>query len=464
MNKSNNNTSGLRKDLQNRHVQLIAIGGAIGTGLFMGSGRAISLAGPSILLVYALIGAALFIFMRCMGELFLAFPGAGTFSDIVGGQLGRWAGIAVSWTYWLCWIVCGIADVIAITGYFWFWWPDLSPWIPVVGVTIALFLLNVVTVKAFGELEFWFSMIKIVAIGALIVTGLIMVATAHENPNGTHSAVSNLWNYGGIFPNGFAGFCRGFQIAIFAFVGIELVGATVAETANPAHTLPRAINSVPVRILLFYIGALTVIMMVNPWNTIDPEVSPFVTMYTQVGLPAAASIVNLVVITSAMSSANSGIYSTSRMLYGLANQGQAPGIFARLSHHGVPVNALASSCLFLLSGIVLMAMGDSVSRAFEFVTTMASMLFMFVWSMVVISYLRYAVKYPKLRAASTFPVPGGRVSAVAALVFFGLMVVLLGYFEETRIGLVLAGLWVIGICGFTLLRERRGRKQLETRN
>ncbi|PKF68826.1 D-serine/D-alanine/glycine transporter [Corynebacterium mastitidis] len=445
----------LQRQLTNRHIQLIAIGGAIGTGLFMGSGKTISLAGPSILLVYAIIGSALFLFMRCMGELLLANPHFHSFSDIAEKYLGSWARFAMSWTYWLCWIVTGVADLVAITGYFRFWWPDLPSWIPILGTIALLFVLNALTVKAFGETEFWFALIKIIAIVALIVLGVALICLGHTNDSGSTASVSNLWEHGGVFPNGFGGFVTGFQIALFAFVGVELVGTTVAETKDPETVLPKAINAIPLRIVLFYIGSLAVIMMVTPWNEIVPENSPFVTMFALTGLPAAATIVNLVVITSAASSANSGIYSTSRMVYGLAQSGDAHRVFAKLSPRQVPRNALTLSCIFLLSALVLMATGDGVLEAFTMVTSMSATLFVAVWTAIVWSYLRYRRREPDAHRASRFRTPGGSTTAVGLLVFFALMCVALSLAADTRGGLIAALVWVGAVCAVGMARERR---------
>lgn len=445
----------LQRQLTNRHIQLIAIGGAIGTGLFMGSGKTIALAGPSILLVYAIIGAALFLFMRCMGELLLANPHFHSFSDIAEKYLGHWARFAMSWTYWLCWIVTGVADLIAITGYFRFWWPELPSWIPILGTIALLFVLNALTVKAFGETEFWFALIKIVAIVALIVVGIVLICIGATNDSGSTAAVSNLWEHGGIFPNGFTGFVTGFQIALFAFVGVELVGTTVAETKDPEKVLPKAVNSIPLRIGLFYIGSLTVIMMVTPWNEIVPENSPFVTMFALTGLPAAATIVNLVVITSAASSANSGIYSTSRMVYGLAQSGDAHRAFARLSPRQVPRNALTLSCIFLLSALILMATGDGVLEAFTLVTSTSATLFVAVWTATICSYLVYRRREPQAHERSAFPTPGGSATAIGLLAFFALMCVALSLAADTRGGLIAALVWVAGICIVGVLRQRK---------
>lgn len=451
----------LQRNLQNRHVQLIAIGGAIGTGLFMGSGKTIATAGPSVLLVYIIIGAILFLFMRAMGELLLSDSRYTTFADIARDLIGPWAGFVTGWTYWMCWVVTGVADMVAITGYIRFWWPNTPAWIPICAMAVLLFTLNAMTVKAFGETEFWFALVKIVAILALVLVGFAMVAMGTVDEAGTAAAVSNLWSHGGVFPKGFMGFLGGFQIAIFAFVGIELVGTTVAETADPVATLPKAINSIPVRIMLFYVAALAAIMMVTPWDQVDPERSPFVTMFSMTGLGAAATIVNLVVLTSAASSANSGIYSTSRMLFGLAGRGDAPKIFHRLSKRHVPRNALFLSCVFLLTGIVVMASGDSISAAFTLVTSMSATLFMGVWVVIVVSYLLYLKKRPALHEASVFKAPGGALSAWIVLVFMAAMVVVLALFEDTRAGLVPSLAWIAFIVAAALMNRQRMLRRAE---
>ena len=287
-----------------------------------------------------------------------------------------------------------MADIVAIAGYVDKLAPGTPLWIPALITPVVLILLNLPTVKAFGEAEFWFAIIKVVAIVALIVTGAVMIATHFTSPNGAVANLANMWNDGGMFPHGMFGFILGFQIAIFAFAGIELVGTAAAETKDPEKNLPRAINSIPIRVLLFYVGALVVIMAVNPWRTIDPASSPFIGMFTLAGLGIAAVVINLVVLTSAASSANSGIYSTSRMVYGLAQDGNAPKAFGKLSIRKVPQNALLFSCIFLLAGLVLLYSGDSVIGAFTVVTSVASVLTMFVWSMILVSYIVFRRRRP----------------------------------------------------------------------
>ncbi len=446
----------LKRGLSNRHIQLIAIGGAIGTGLFMGSGRTISVAGPSIIMVYAIIGFFLFFVMRAMGELLLSNLAYKSFMDFAEDLLGPWAGFYIGWTYWFCWVVTGTADIIAISGYIAYWFPTLTPWVPAFGFILLLVALNMVSVNLFGEMEFWFASIKIVAIVALIAVAVGLVATGFVSPTGHEASLANLWIHGGVFPKGLMGFLAGFQIALFAFVGIELIGTTAAETKDPEVTLPRAINAVPFRIVFFYVLALVAIMCITPWNLLDPNGSPFVHTFDLVGVAAAASIVNFVVLTSAASSANSGIYSTSRMLYGLSVVGVAPKLFGRLSSHRVPAFGLMFSCLCLLLGSAMLIIMPSVMEAFTVITTISASLFIFVWTIMLLSYLAYARKYPERRAASKYKVPGGIPMIWATLAFFTFVVVALLLEEITRDALIITPVWfaVLGV-GYHFARKSK---------
>ncbi|HBI4849526.1 D-serine/D-alanine/glycine transporter [Salmonella enterica] len=416
----------LRRNLTNRHIQLIAIGGAIGTGLFMGSGKTISLAGPSIIFVYMIIGFMLFFVMRAMGELLLSNLEYKSFSDFASDLLGPWAGYFTGWTYWFCWVV------------------------------ILLLSLNLATVKMFGEMEFWFAMVKIVAIVALIVVGLVMIAMHFKSPTGVEASFAHLWNDGGWFPKGISGFFAGFQIAVFAFVGIELVGTTAAETKDPEKSLPRAINSIPIRIIMFYVFALIVIMSVTPWSSVVPDKSPFVELFVLVGLPAAASVINFVVLTSAASSANSGVFSTSRMLFGLAQEGVAPKAFAKLSKRAVPAKGLTFSCICLLGGVVMLMVNPSVIGAFTMITTVSAILFMFVWTIILCSYLVYRKKRPHLHEKSIYKMPLGKLMCWVCMAFFAFVLVLLTLEDDTRQALIVTPLWFIALgLGWLFLRKNK---------
>lgn len=453
----------LARQLSNRHIQLIAIGGAIGTGLFMGSGKTVSLAGPSVIFVYTIIGFFLFFVMRAMGELLLSNLHYKSFTDAAVDLIGPWAGFVTGWTYWFCWIVAGMADVVAIAGYVAYWKPDIPLWIPALVAVALLVGLNLPTVKAFGEAEFWFALIKILAIVALIIVGLVMVLTKFTTSGGSTAAFANLWSHGGLFPTGLTGFVAGFQIATFAFVGIELVGATAAEARDPLKTLPRAINAVPVRVGLFYVVTLTVILAVTPWTEMKPGQSPFVSVFALAGLGIAASVVNLVVLTAATSSANSGIYSTSRMVYGLSCQGDAPRWFNRLSSRKVPANALYLSGVFLLAGVVLVAAGDSIIAAFTFVTTISALCFIFVWSIIVIAYMAYRKKFPERHAASTYKMPGGVPMCWAVLGFFAFVIWAFTQKADTLHALQCTPVWFVVLAiVWSVVRKRPHHLQKET--
>ncbi|WP_269914540.1 D-serine/D-alanine/glycine transporter [Acinetobacter sp. HY1485] len=446
----------LRRGLDNRHVQLMAIGGAIGTGLFMGSGKTISLAGPSIVITYAVIGFMLFFVMRAMGELLLSNTQYKSFIDFASDLLGDWAGYFVGWTYWLCWIVTAVADVIGIASYVHFWLPDLNSWLPVLSAILLFLALNLAAVKLFGELEFWFALIKIVAIAGLIVLGLYMIATGFTSPTGTTASFANFWNHGDLFPKGLMGFFAGFQIAVFAFVGIELAGTTAAEVKNPEKNLPKAINSIPLRIIFFYVFSLIIIMSVSPWDQIVPEQSPFVTMFVLAGIPIAASLVNFVVLTSASSAANSGVFSTSRMLYGLAEKKVIPACFAKLSSNSVPANALIFSCLCVLLAYGVLSLMPTAMAAFTVITTVAAILFIFVWSIILISYMVYRRRSPELHAKSNFKMPGGIVMCYVVLSFFAFILVLLTLEKDTLTALLYTPLWFVLLAfGYYLSTKKR---------
>jgi len=447
-------TGELSRSLSNRHLQLIAIGGAIGTGLFMGSGSTISKAGPSILIIYMLIGLMVFFVMRALGELLLSNLKYKSFIDLSTDLIGPWAGYFVGWTYWLCWVTIGIADLSAIIYYLEFFNNGVS-FTPLGGLLISavavLFVLglNLVTVRLFGEMEFWFAMVKITAILVLIAVGLWMIFTGFTSDAGTVASVTNLWSHGGVFPKGLEGFLAGFQIAIFAFVGVELVGTTAAETKDPERNLPKAINSIPIRIIIFYVLALFVVMCVTPWDQINPKVSPFVNLFSQAGIASAAIIMNLVVLSSVMSSMNSGVFSTSRMLFGLSTDQQAPKLFGKLSKSAVPAKALifSSICIFLgafIQYIYKLKTGtnDEVT-AFTLATTLSTILFICVWIIIMWSYINYRRTRPELHAKSIFKLPGGVFTCVVVIVFFLATIYFLSLDETTWESLKVSPIWFI---------------------
>lgn len=433
----------LQRTLSNRHIQLMAMGGAIGTGLFMGSGKIIALSGTSIVLIYMIIGLFVYFVMRAMGELLLSNLNFKSFADFAGAYLGPRAAFFLGWSYWLSWSVAVVGDAVVVGGFFQYWFPGVPAWMPAVGMLLTLFALNVLTVRLFGEVEFWFAIIKIVAVVTLISVSLVLIASSFVSPTGVTASLSHLLDKQAAFPNGLFGFFAGFQMAIFSFAGTELIGTAAAETRAPEKTLPKAINSIPLRIILFYVLALACIIAVTSWQQVSPNKSPFVELFLVAGFPAAAGIVNFVVLTSAASSANSGVFSASRMLFGLADLGDAPGIFRRLSKSSVPFISLAFTTLLMLLGLVLLFVVPEVMTAFTIVSTVSAILVIFTWSTILASYIAYRKKRPDLHAQSLYKMPGGVPMAWFSLAFLGFVLCLLALRPDTRLALCVMPVWFI---------------------
>ncbi|TLP21437.1 amino acid permease [Staphylococcus epidermidis] len=432
----------LQRELNNRHIQLIAIGGAIGTGLFLGSGQTISLTGPSLLFTYMLIGIVLFAFMRAFGELLLSNSKFNSFVDIANEYLGPFGGFVIGWTYWVCWIVSSMSDLTAMGQYFAYWYPQVPHWLTVLFIVLLLISFNLLGARLFGELEFWFSIIKVVTIITMVIVGLVLIFLSFKTEYG-HASFGNLIHHGGMFPHGAAGFLMSFQIAVYSFIGIELIGVTAGETKNPEKTIPKAINNVPIRILLFYIGGLLVIMSVIPWFKVDPDSSPFVKLFTLIGVPFAAGIVNFVVLTAAASATNSGIYSNSRILFGLAKQGLGPKVLTKTNSNGVPyLSMLVSSITLLIAALLNFVFPDAI-KLFIYVTTLSTVLFLVVWGMIIVSYIAYVKKNPEQHQSSAFKLWGGKIIAYIVLSFFIFIFILLFFSKDTRVAIFISPLWFI---------------------
>lgn len=442
----------LDRGLKNRHVQLIAIGGAIGTGLFLGAGKSIHLTGPSILFAYIIMGIIGFLIMRALGELLLSNLNYHSFVDIVQDYFGNKAAFVTGWTYWFCWISIAMADLTAVGIYIQFWFPNVPQWMPALIALVVLLFMNLATVKLFGEMEFWFALIKVIAIIALIVVGLYMIFTGFTSSVGTAS-FSNLWAHGGMFPNGAFGFILSFQMVVFAFAGIELVGLTAGETENPEKVIPMAINNIPIRILIFYVGALAVIMSIYPWNEVNPTESPFVRVFAAVGIVAAAGVINFVVLTSAASACNSAVFSTSRMMYGLGKTKNAPPSMTKLTKSKVPSNALFFSTAVILIAVILnYIMPENV---FTLITSISTVCFLFIWGIIILSHLKYRKTRPELAKKSKFKLPLFPIANYIILVFLLFVAVVLGLAEDTRIALFFTPVWFFFLLIIYKIRERR---------
>ncbi|MDI3389916.1 amino acid permease [Streptomyces sp. B-S-A8] len=452
---------GYQRGLGARQIQMIAIGGAIGTGLFLGAGKGIHKAGPSLILAYALAGLVIFFIMRALGELLMYRPVSGSFSEYAREFIGPFAGFVTGWTYWLFWVITGMTEVTAAAQYMQFWtknadgWLNQPQWVFALIFTVILFCANLISVKLFGELEFWFSMIKVTAIVGMILicAGILTIGFSDA---GDTASVTMLWDQGGFFPNGIGSTLMTLQMVMFAFLAVELVGVTAGESKDPKKVLPKAINTVPWRIAVFYIGSLIMILSVVPWTHFQPGVSPFVAAFEKMGLAVGAAIVNFVVLTAALSSCNSGMYSTGRMLRQLALNGQGPKVFTKLTRNGLPLIGTSVSAGLMLFGVVINYMDPG--RAFELVVSFATISGMWAWIMILISHIRYRRRADRGEVPqSSFKAPGAPYTSMFALAFIGLVIVLMALDPDARISLYAAPVWglILGLGYLGIQRRKR---------
>ncbi len=427
--------TGLQRHLKVRHIRLMALGSTIGVGLFLGSASAIQIAGPSILLGYLLAGIVAFIVLRTLGEMAVHEPVAGSFAAYANSYIGPLAGYMVGWGYWTYWIVVGIAEVTAVGIYMGIWFPEMPQWVWALSSILMMGLINLIAVKVFGEFEFWFALIKVVAIVAMIALGgsvIFFGFTNDWNPIG----LANLWQHGGFFPNGISGMLLSLQMVLFAYVGIEMIGLSAGEAENPRKTIPMAIDSLAWRILIFYMGAIFVILAIFPWNEVGQQGSPFVVMFERIGLREAAGIINFVVITAALSSCNAGIFSGGRLLYALSVNGYAPSPFAKLSKYGVPHRAVIATVAVCMTGVVLNYFVPD--KAFQYIMAAVTFVGLMVWIAILITQIQFRRSLTKVQVAElAYRTPWWPYSSWFALAFIALVVVLMGFHEDARIALVL---------------------------
>ncbi len=433
---------GLKRGLSARHIRFMALGSAIGTGLFYGSASAIQMAGPAVLLAYLIGGAAVFMVMRALGEMAVHNPVSGSFGQYASTYLGPMAGFVLGWTYAFEMVIVGMADVTAFGIYMGFWFPEVARWIWVLGIVSVIGGLNLCNVKVFGEMEFWLSLLKVAAIVAMILGGFgIMLFGISTATPGTDTGISNLWSHGGFMPNGVGGLIASFAVVMFAFGGIEIIGVTAGEAKDPQHVLPKAINAVPLRILLFYVLTLFVLMAIFPWQQIGSQGSPFVQIFDNLGISSAATILNIVVISAAVSAINSDIFGAGRMMYGLAQQGQAPKGFGQLSRHGVPWMTVVVMSAALLGGVLLNYLIPE--NVFMLIASIATFATVWVWLMILVTQvaMRRSMS-PDEVAQLKFPVPFWPYAPMAAIAFMVFIFGVLGYFPDTQAALIVGVVWI----------------------
>lgn len=429
----------LQRQLNSRQVTFMALGTAIGVGLFLGSGQAISLAGPSILLAYLVSGIAIFFIMRALGEMAVNQPISGSFSAYASQYLGPLAGYLTGWNYWIMMLGAGIAETTAVGIYMKFWFPEIPQWAWVCASVISIGALNMLSVKIYGELEFWFTLIKVLAILLLIAGGLSIILLGWGNA-GQAIYFSNLWEHGGWFPNGMLGMLMAIPIAFCGLAGIEMVGIAAGEAAQPERTIPRAINSVVWRILVFYIGSLLVILALYPWQQIGTQGSPFVITFEKLGIRQAAGIINFVVITAALSAFNSILFCNGRMLQSLALQKHAPAILSKVNKQGVPARAILISLVCLAIGIVLNYLFPE--HLFAWLIALLSFNAIWTWYMILLAHYRFRQTQTAV-TKNNFPMPMWPIGSWVVMLFMGFILGMMAYIPETRPSIFVGLGWLV---------------------
>ncbi|TCP29003.1 gamma-aminobutyrate:proton symporter (AAT family) [Scopulibacillus darangshiensis] len=380
----------MKQSLKTRHMTMIALGGVIGAGLFVGSGVAIHEVGPGILLSYILSGLLVFMIMRILGEMATTNPTSGSFSEYAREAIGPWAGITVGWLYWFQWVVVIAIEAIAGASIIQSWIPGFPLWIITLLLTFLLTLTNIFSVKSFGEFEYWFSMIKVVSIILFLCLGISLIFGI---PFGSPEGFSNLVRNDGFLPHGSGAVLLGIVIVIFSFTGTEVTTIAAAESKDPEKSVSRAINSTIWRVLIFYIGSIAVVVTLLPWNSADVLKSPFVAVLDNIGIPFAGQIMNVIVLIAVLSCLNSGLYTTSRMLFSLAKKGDAPRLFLKLNKKGVPARGVFAATIFSYLGVIMNFVSPEV--VFMFLVNASGAIILLVYLFIAVSQLRMRKKYEK---------------------------------------------------------------------
>ncbi|MDG0797361.1 amino acid permease [Pectobacterium punjabense] len=430
----------LKRGLKNRHIQLIALGGAVGTGLFLGIAQTIKMAGPSVLLGYAIAGVIAFFIMRQLGEMVVEEPVAGSFSHFAYKYWGEFAGFMSGWNYWVLYVLVSMAELTAVGIYIQYWWPDVPTWVSAGIFFVLINAINLTSVKVYGEMEFWFSIIKVAAIMGMIVFGCYLLFSGAGGPE---ASVANLWQHGGFFPNGVSGMVMAMAVIMFSFGGLELVGITAAEADDPQNSIPRATNQVIYRILLFYVGALAVLLSLYPWGKVVEGGSPFVMIFHALDSNAVATVLNLVVLSAALSVYNSCVYCNSRMLFGLAKQGNAPRALLNVNKRGIPLMALGVSALATALCVVINYLMPG--KAFELLMALVVSALVINWAMICITHLKFRAAKQQEGQETRFKSLGYPMTNVICLLFLAGILVIMAMTPGIQISVLLIPVWLFAL-------------------
>ena len=455
-----NSSGSLQRGLKNRHIQLISLGGAIGTGLFLGSAGVLKSAGPSMILGYGICGMIAFLIMRQLGEMIVEEPVAGSFSHFAHKYWGGFAGFLSGWNCWLLYTLVGMSELTAVGKYIQFWWPEIPTWVSAAGFFVLVTLINLANVRVFGEAEFWFAIIKVVAVVGMIAFGSYLLATGSGGPQ---ASVSNLWDQGGFFPHGVSGLVMALAIIMFSFGGLEMLGFTAAEADQPKQVIPKAINQVIWRILIFYIGSLVVLLALIPWHelvqTLDASGgaysgSPFVQVFAMLGSGMAAHLLNFVVLTAALSVYNSGTYCNGRMLLGMAQQGDAPAALAKVDRRGVPVHAILVSAVITAVTVLLNYLMPH--DALELLMSLVVAALVINWAMISYSHLKFRQHQVRNGLVSSFKAvlsPWGNYLCLAFVLFILCIMLMI---PGVKVSVYAIPVWVAVMLACYGLKTRRG--------
>lgn len=442
----------LKRGLKNRHIQLIALGGAVGTGLFLGIADTIRMAGPSVLLGYAIGGFIAFLIMRQLGEMVVEEPVAGSFSHFAYKYWGNFAGFASGWNYWILYVLVAMAELTAVGKYIQYWYPEIPTWVSAAVFFVLINAINLTNVKVYGEMEFWFSIIKVAAVVGMILFGCWLLFGGHAGPD---AKVSNLWDRGGFFPNGISGLVMAMAVIMFSFGGLELVGITAAEADNPEKSIPKATNQVLYRILIFYIGSLTVLLSLYPWTKVIGGASPFVMIFHDLGDSLVANALNVVILTAALSVYNSCVYCNSRMLFGLAQQGNGPKALLKVDARGVPVMAIgvsaAATALCVLINYLM------PGEAFGLLMALVVSALVINWAMISLAHLKFRRKKDQQGVETRFKALLYPLGNWICLLFLAGILVIMAMTPGMAISVWLIPVW-IAILGLGYLVKSRTQK------
>jgi len=434
----------MERGLKPRHVEMIALGGTIGVGLFMGAANTIQMAGPSVLLCYAVTGVVMFFIMRIMGEMLYQEPVTGSFATYGHKYISPFVGYLTACSYWFLWVVVGLSEITAVGIYVHYWFPLLPQWISALAGMAIVAAANMAAVKYYGEFEFWFALIKVVTIIVMLIVGAAVILFGFGN-GGVPVGISNLWVNGGFMPNGWGGMLAAMCVVAASFQGVELIGITAGEAQDPKHTLKKAVNNIVWRILIFYIGSIFIILCIYPWNEVSYIGSPFVMTFAKVGISAAAGIINFVVLTAALSGCNSGMYSSGRMLYTLAQNGQAPKIFAKLSPTGVPRNSIAVTIVVLAIGVILNYLIPD-SKLFLYLYSASVFPGMVAWFVLAYAQKNFRKAWgPEVMAKHPFKSPLYPYSNYFCIIFLILVTIGMIYNPDTRMSIFSSWVYIAAV-------------------